>query len=351
MISDIDTTVPTDDWDKYHLDTAITDFKVNVKESFPNIDGPVNATGDNINQLKENDFSSTIRENGIEVVKLSGAEFAGDVFNEDGNNPQFPNQLVTKAYVDWAISVAFPEPGPGPTWEEFVIDAVQPDLYWTFQETNTAGVVTVFDSSGNTYNGESTTFLGQQPSVVPSEPDRFSILSFHDDGRYYGATRSAAAPYDAFAGICAIGISLKSTNQGTSWGDGTILSIIGVSSDLWIGISNNSSEPENEGKVFVEVPGSSRVYGNASINGSDPHLIIVVINQTAGTVKIYFDGVLDADHVVSGMNMPAIGVSSVATNPPGRNGSLGGWLSDYFYLNDFISDSGASIIYDKWLNG
>lgn len=105
-ISDIDEQVPDGDVNYIdELDTLITDFKNQVKNSFPLVDVEVLVTPTNLNQLVDNDFLSTIKENGVEVAKLNGALFTGPVY-DTGAAPTQTNQLVNRQYVVDAIAAA-----------------------------------------------------------------------------------------------------------------------------------------------------------------------------------------------------------------------------------------------------
>lgn len=88
-------------------DDHIRLIKKTILNSFPNVDGAVNATPAQIDQLVDNNFDSTISEQGTEVAKLSGATFTGPVY-DDGNDPTAVDQLVNKQYADATIQAAYP---------------------------------------------------------------------------------------------------------------------------------------------------------------------------------------------------------------------------------------------------
>ena len=88
-------------------DDHIRLIKATLKNTFPNVDGAVNATPAQIDQLVDNDFDSTITEGGVEVAKLTGATFTGPVY-DDGNDPTVDGQLANKGYVDSTIQTAYP---------------------------------------------------------------------------------------------------------------------------------------------------------------------------------------------------------------------------------------------------
>lgn len=88
-------------------DDHIRLIKSTLKNTFPNVNGAVDATPAQINQLVDNDFDSIITEGGVEVAKLTGATFTGPVY-DDGNDPTVDGQLANKGYVDSTIQTAYP---------------------------------------------------------------------------------------------------------------------------------------------------------------------------------------------------------------------------------------------------
>ncbi len=109
FIADIDVTHPNGD--AVHideLDTVIQEFKAQVLDSLPNLDSVVSATPAAIDQLVDNDFDSSVgvvRENGVEVAKITGGTFTGPVY-DPGIPPTESDQLVNRAYVEQAIQDA-----------------------------------------------------------------------------------------------------------------------------------------------------------------------------------------------------------------------------------------------------
>ena len=58
-----------------------------------------------MDQVIDNDFDSTITENGVEVAKLTGATFTGPVY-DPGVAPTQASQLVNLQFVTDAIAEA-----------------------------------------------------------------------------------------------------------------------------------------------------------------------------------------------------------------------------------------------------
>lgn len=103
QISDLVDSNPIETDQISKLDDHIRLVKTCIQGSFPNKNVAILASDENLNQLEDNDFDSTIKEVGAEVAKLSGAIFTGDVLAtnvDDGNDAQ----LTTKKNLDDTIA-------------------------------------------------------------------------------------------------------------------------------------------------------------------------------------------------------------------------------------------------------
>ncbi len=240
MISDIDPTTPVDDDNKSDLDTQITAFKSDVLDTLPTINVAVLADGEHLNQVTNNNFIDTIYEDAAEIVKLSGARFTGSVINADGSDPQFDNQLVTKAWVDVVIAAAFGTDPPvaGCTVPISIVDTiVNPSAETSAMEGWVIDSGSPIDrelNSGPPVESGSYVFYGGDPpgsgyyetyvreelkhDLIASGLTGFGI----DAGLYYVALKYWADTFDVQEDTGRFGIQFYDKNKAelsTAWGD------------------------------------------------------------------------------------------------------------------------------------
>jgi len=353
MITDIDTGTPLDTDQGLVLDDVIKAFKQNVFESFPNIDSEVGCTGAQLNQLEDNNFDSTLKELGAEVVKLSGAEFTDVVINADGDDPQFPNQLVTKAYVDWAIN----EVWGSVTYEDFIISAVDPLFYWPLQEASgpTATDLATAGLYDGTYSGTGITY--EQENLVPSESGRKSVEIDADPGNAVNYVEITGVGIDYFTLPFSFSFTMKTSF--TPSADAVVFAADGfIEGELtfpyrWRLVLTTAGKLSFDINVAFSGQNFITLLSTEVVNDGQPHLVICSYDYSTLVYKIWIDGVLTSTVPTSGVGSPADPFHIYfghSFRDAGSSIAMSGKYSDVWIMNKIVTDSGAAIIYSKWLN-
>ncbi len=357
MITDINATSPAGSANKNILDDEIRQFKTDVQESFTNIDAEVAATGRNLQQLADNNFvDNTLKEIDVEVVKLSGAVFTGKVFNADGNDPQEDAQLVTRLGFQRMLDEAFPPPTPTIPYRTYIIDTVQPWVYWEGQETSgTVAIDTIDYYTGNLANGvyRGSSVVLEQASLVPNET-RYSVRYVNDVDNGLDNYMLAATPLPIaeLPGTYCLAVSLDA--PGTLWDesgdiDGVLYSHLVnelPTSSLMIRVNENGvCEAVFRDKDTASI--NYYVRSSASIvTPGTPHHIVLRVSTTQA--DLWVDGV-KSTYVFPTSIYRNISTAAIAGgNSPGMTGPTNCLVSDVWYTPTEMTDQAITDCYNNW---